>query len=251
MSVALAATIHDPTARLVPEIARSAAVLRDIFAGIALNLTDATPRAVVDAAQALGAKTMIHAQGEAIIGRARRDAVGLALQFPAPAVLYSDFDHVLRWAQGNPAELRATLLAQPQADLLVVGRSARAFAAEPRRLQETERLVNRVYAMICGHEWDLMFAVRRLSRAAAAAVVREAREDSIANDVEWPLLLEAQGFSLGYAAADGLHYRTMEEFGAPADTHDGEPLEWIRRIEIAALHASAMRRFVKRRWSRS
>ena len=247
MQITLAATIHDPNARLVPEIARSTPVLREIFSGFALNASDATPGAVLDAARAhLGAKIMIHPQGESTIGRARRDAIALALELSTPAVLYSDFDHLVRWAQGNAAELRATLAAQPEAELLVIGRSPRAFAAEPERLQATERLVNRIYGMITGNDWDLMFAVRRLSRRAAEAIVREAREDTVANDVEWPLLAQARGFPLGYAAADGLYYRTMDEFGAPADTLDGEALQWIRRIEIAAQHANAMRPFLKR-----
>lgn len=245
--VALAATIHDTQARLVPAIRRSAAFLRELFAGIAINASDATDPAVLDAArELLRAQVIVHPQGEATIGRARRDAVGLALEFAAPTILYCDFDHLIRWLEADAAELRASLATQPEIDVLVIGRSDSAFAAEPRRLQQTERLVNRVYTQMTGRDWDLMFAIRRLSRRAAQQIVAMSREDSIANDVEWPLLAERAGLSLGYAAAGGLYYRTMEEFGAPADTGDGDPLQWIRRVEIAAQHVSAMRQFLKR-----
>ena len=245
--VALAATIHDPDARLVPAIERVASLLRDIFGGIALNVSDATPAGVIDAAaKLLDARIITHPQGEATIGRSRRHAVGLALQFGVPAVLYSDFDHIIRWAEGNSAELRATLAAQSGVDCVVIGRTNGAFAREPRRLQETERLINRIYTLMTARDWDLMFAIRRLSRRAAEAIVHESREDSIANDVEWPLLAEQLGLSLGYVAAEGLYYRTMDGFDAPADTEDGDPLHWIRRLEIAARQAAAMRPFLRR-----
>jgi hypothetical protein len=152
---------------------------------------------------------------------------------------------MLRWIETDPAELRTVLDAQPQADMLVVGRSTHAFAAEPARLRETERLVNHIYELMTGRAWDLMFAVRRLSRRCAETVVRDSRIDTIANDVEWPLLAERAGFSLGYAQADGLYYRAMDDFDAAADTHDREPAEWIRRIEIATLHADMLKAYLR------
>jgi hypothetical protein len=241
----LAATVHDVDGRLVPALRRLAPVLREVFAGVALNLSDATPSAVALAARDhLDAATMVHAQGEAIIGRARRDALKLALSAANPQILYSDFDHVLRWIDAAPDELRATLAAQPAADLLVVGRSPRAFAAEPRRLQDTERVVNHVYRLMTGQDWDLMAAIRRFSRAGAEVVVARSTVDTIANDVEWPLLARRAGLATGYVETDAFSYRTMEEFGTPADTGDGDAANWIRRIEYAAVQVAAMGRFL-------
>ena len=246
LATTLAATIHDVDGRLVPAIYRLAPALREVFAGIALNVSDATPAEVAAAArEQLGAATMVHAQGEAVIGRARRDAVRLALAAPALQILYSDFDHALRWIEGAPDELRATLVIQPEAALLVVGRSPRAFAAEPRRLQDTERVVNHIYALMTGRDWDLMAAIRRLSRPAAESIVAGSTVDTLANDVEWPLLAERQGLTLGYATSDAFHYRRMEEFGAPADTGDADPANWIKRLEYAAAHVAAMRPFLR------
>ena len=69
--------------------------------------------------------------------------------------------------------------------------------------------------------------------------------DSIANDVDWPLLAEQLGHRIGYAEAHGLYYRTIDEYGAAADSYDLEPLQWIRRIEIAAEMAKAMRPYLR------
>ena len=102
-AVALAATSHDTEGRLAPAIARSGVLLRELFAGIAINVTHSTHRGVVAAMRdRLGAQVIVHPENEATIGRARRDAVRLALEFPVPAILYCDFDHLMRWAEWIP-----------------------------------------------------------------------------------------------------------------------------------------------------
>jgi hypothetical protein len=242
VNVALGATLHDPVGRTAEAIGRMAPQLREMFSCIALNISDATRPEVVAAVAALRARTMTHAASEANIGRFRRDAVALAGE--GQTVLHADFDHLLRWVEFGPADLRRVLATEPEVDFLVVGRSARAFAAEPRRLRESEELVNHTHALLTGDHWDLMFAIRRLSPAAVRLIVSEGRVDTLANDVEWPLLARQAGLRLGYVQSDALFYRTIERFGAAEDAGDDDPLQWIRRLEFAAQHASAMRAFL-------
>jgi hypothetical protein len=239
----LAATIHDPTGRMIPAIPTLTPRLRGTFAGFAFNITEDTHAEVVRLAGELG-PVITHPTNVATIGRARRDVLALGVSLGQPQLLYSDFDHMLRWIDEDSAELTTLLAADPGADVLIVGRSDRAFAAEPARLRETEVLVNRVYEMITGRTADLMFAVRRLSRPAVEAIVAQSRVDTLANDADWPLLAERLGFSIGVAQSDALYYRTMDEFGAPADTGDTDPANWIDRLEFAALHATAMREYL-------
>lgn len=240
--VTLGATLHDPVGRTAETISRMAPRLREIFPAIALNISDATRPEVVEAASALGGRRMTHPAGEANIGRFRRDAVALGAD--GRHVLYADFDHLLRWVEFGLDDLERVLACSPDADLLVIGRSERTLAAEPRRLRETEHLVNHAHALLTGDHWDLMFATRRLSSAAVDLVLRESRVDSLANDVEWPLLARQAGMVVSYAESDALFYRTIEGFGAAEDEGDDDPLQWIRRLEFAAQHASAMRRFL-------
>lgn len=242
MDTVLGATLHDPVGRTAEAIGRLAPRLREVFPAMAINISDATRPEVVEAVSALGSKTMTHAASEANIGRFRRDAVVLAAD--GRPVLYADFDHLLRWVEFGFEDLQRVLAAERQADFLVVGRSDRALAAEPARLRETEHLVNHTHKLLTGDYWDLMFAIRRLSPAAVDVISRESRVDSLANDVEWPLLARRAGLKLGYVQSDALFYRTIEGFGASADEGDSDPLQWIRRLEFAAQHASAMRRFL-------
>lgn len=240
---ALAATIHDPTGRMIEAIPALASRFRDAFAAIACNISDQTHPEVVRLARELGA-TMLHPTGLATVGTARRNAVALALEQGRPQIIYSDFDHMCRWLERDPAELAMLLTTQPEADVLIMGRSPAALAAEPARVRETEALVNRVYEMITGRAADLMFAVRRLSRPAAEAIVAQSRVETLATDADWPLLAERLGFTVGAATSEALYYRTMDEFGAPADTGDNDPANWIARVEFAALHSTVMRAYL-------
>jgi len=49
---------------------------------------------------------------------------------------------------------------------------------------------------------------------------------------------------LAYIGVGSRAYRFRDDFGATADVRDGDRGEWIRRLEIAAQRASAMRPFL-------
>lgn len=242
MTTAFATVLHDPEALLAGPFEAAAPALRSIFAGIAVGLTEATHPAIERVMiEAVGAEVRRHPTGEPFIGLGRRSAVSLALDCGADQILYADPDHMLHWLGDDPDELATVLAIEPDTGFLIIGRSPQAFASWPERLQHTEAPINRAYELATGRPADLFAAVRRLSLAAARDIAAHARADSYANDVEWPLLAERLGHKVGYFPADGLKYRTIEEFGAPADTLDGDPGQWLRRIVMAAEQARVMR----------
>ena len=244
-TLALATILHDVKARLLEPLEAAAPTLRRYFSHFAVSLTDSTDRGIAAVLEeALGARIIRHATGEAIIGQARRAAVRLALDDSSDCILYSDIDHVLRWMNSDADEMAATLAAQPETQLLIIGRTEQAMAASPQRLRDTESPVNRAYELMTGRRADLLFAIRRMDRAVATDIVEHGQVDSIANDVEWPLLAEQLGHRVGYVDARGLSYRTIEEYAAPSDGYDHDALQWIRRIEMAGEMARAMRRYL-------
>ena len=246
MTTAFATVLHDPEALLAEPITAAAPALRGVFSGIAVSLTEAThPTMATVMAEQLGARVGYHPTGEDYIGFGRRHSVAMALDLGADQIIYADPDHMLHWLNDEPAELSAVLSAEPDTGLLIVGRSPRAFAAVPERLQQTEAPINRAYELATGRRADLLSAVRRFNLAAARDIATRATVDSFANDVEWPLLAERLGHTVGYMDADGLRYRTIEQFAAAADGHDGDPLQWLRRIEMAAVQARVMRELLQ------
>ncbi|HEV7291664.1 MAG TPA: hypothetical protein VGN79_05025 [Devosia sp.] len=95
----------------------------------------------------------------------------------------------------------------------------------PRRLRDTEVPVNQAYELMSGRRADLLFAIRRMDRQVAVDLVENSRVDSIANDVEWPLLVERLGYRVGYVEAHGLSYRTIDEYGCQVDSYDDDALQ--------------------------
>lgn len=243
-TTALAVALHDPVGRTVAGIVRVGDALRSRFSGVAINATRDTHPSVPECfAQLMPTTVLEHATDGRQIGLYRRNAVKAALPLGTDRILYSDTDHLLRWIESRPDEIDAVM--RREADFVVVGRSSTAMDASPRRLRDTESVINHIFALMRpGRRWDLLFAVRLMSRPAAEVVVRHSQEATIANDVEWPLVAEQHGFDIDYFAADGLSYRTIHDFDHEVDRHDEHPLEWIRRVEIAADHAAALKRFL-------
>ena len=197
---------------------------------------------------ALGARVRVSQRSLDTVGAERRGAVADARASGASVVVNGDLDHVLRWMRAEPAEL-AGLVARVQAgtaDCVVVGRPAAAFARAPAPLRETERLVNLTYQRLTGGTgapWDLLSSVRVLSPAAAGVIVEQGKVDTLATDVEWPLLCAAAGgLVVDHVEAAHLSY---EEGNAlvphPADPDDpGTAAAWLGRLRICGWMADAM-----------
>lgn len=231
MSVCLAATCHDPAGSFVDGIGEARAVLAALFDSLAVNATAETSPATLDALNAVGTSVeqRTHGAGTVGIGTARRDALVLALDTDATHIVYSDVDHVLRWATSDPEELTGAVTPDAADDMRVIGRSVEAFAREPRRLQETEGVVNHAVGLLLGpsvvgdQAWDFMIAMRLMTRECARLIVEQSAEESIANDVAWPLLVHSHGLKIGYMGVHGLAYRFRDDFGTAADTREATP----------------------------
>ena len=114
------------------------------------------------------------------------------------------------------------------------------------RLQRTESVVNEIFRLVSGFQWDVMMGARGLSRRAAERIVASSQVDTLGNDVEWPLLLMQDGFETGYVEAHGLTYETNPVYATDGrDTEDDDPSAWMLRVYAANQHIDAMRRFVE------
>ena len=95
--------MHDQIARVLPILSR-------LFDGMAVQASSSAPGRSLALLAAAGAAVRRTDTGPAAgiegLGRARRDAVELALRHAAPAILFFDFDGLLHWAERYP-ELKA------------------------------------------------------------------------------------------------------------------------------------------------
>ena len=238
----LATTVADRKGRLIAKAGALAPVVSELFSGVSAFATTETHPELVRVLDSIGASIERADSDSDLIGRHRRRALGSALSLGVEShILYMDLDHLLRWIENDHQELLSTLQLIPKWGCLVIGRSPASLRALPRRLAETESIVNRIYYLNTGRSWDLMMSARGFSFAAARDVVEHCTVDNIGNDVAWPLLCDSLQYTMGYAEADGLTYRTNADYAADsADTQDNEPLAWAARVTIASQHVQAM-----------
>ena len=238
----LATTVADRKGRLLAKAEALATVVSGLFSGVSAFATTETHPALVRLLESIGARIERADADSNLIGRHRRRALGAALSLGVEShILYMDLDHLLRWIESDHEELLSTLRLTLQWDCLVIGRSPASLRALPRRLAETESIVNHIYYLSTGRKWDLMMSARGLSFAAARDVVEHCTVDTIGNDVAWPLLCDSLHYTLGYTEANGLTYRTNADYAADtADTQDNEPLAWADRVTIADQQVRAM-----------
>jgi hypothetical protein len=253
MKIVLAATHHDPDGRLYEQSARVLPALAQIFDRLAIYATHTTQERSLALLADHGALIRCEPPGLSSglqnVGRARRGAVALGLEADAPALVFCDFDRALHWAEYHAAELADVAARAATRDLTILGRTPRAFESHPRIQRDTETIVNRVYATISGHGWDVTAAARALTRRAAAAILRDCPDESIGTDVSWPLFAARAGLTLGYIATEGLEFETADRYADQVAAAgglsawmaqiDADPRRWIERLEIARIEVAA------------
>jgi hypothetical protein len=255
MSTALALTYHDPEGLLAAQLERTLPTLQQLFPLLAVNASYAAhPSALArlrEAGAHLRQNTQQEDQGPPKIGRSRRRVVALAVEQGAEHVLYCDADRALHWAEFYPDELRQAAQELQGYDLTVLGRTPRAFASHPRFQVDTERIINHIFGLAYGLEWDVTAGARGLSARAARAISAGSQVDGLSTDVAWPLFLASlTGYSLGYLEAEGLEYETADRYpqevaaegGLEAwrDQLDSDPQRWVLRLALALEEAQAV-----------
>jgi hypothetical protein len=251
--VALAATLHDPGCADLAATVAAATDLGRLYAGMVIFATEETPGRALDPLVAAGARVTIHPSDYREIGWRRLGAVREAATL-APAVHLCDFDRLLHWWRCWREELVATIARIPSADLLLLGRTERAWATHPAHQAETEQMANRLVSRLFGAAVDVCSGSRGLSRRAVEHLAAHGRVHDVGTDGEWPILLRraAENFRCEQVLTEGLEFETADRFpdevaqaGGLASwnaARDREADRWVFRTRLAGdIVAGALR----------
>lgn len=252
--VTLIVTVHQPDERLaslaeaqLPELARR-------YAALTAYCTSNTHPTILDLLRLNGASVRVDDKptlGIDGIGHVRRRALRVGLGAVTPHLQMCDFDRALHWSAHYPRELDAVLDEITRYDLLVLGRTERAWATHPPYQSETEPLFNKIFFLATGLPWDVGAGSRGFSRRGAEKLLELSEESTVGIDAEWPLLLLRQnGFAVGYRACEGLEFETADRFAAEieaAGSYDAweagmsaDPARWAFRMRLATQIAEAI-----------
>jgi hypothetical protein len=188
------------------------------------------------------------------IGEVRRKTIRAGLRAGTAHLQMCDFDRALHWVARYPAEMEAVIAEIPETDLLVLGRTERAWATNPPYQAETEPLFNHVISLATGLAWDIGAGSRGLSHRAASALLECSKEKTVGVDAEWPLLLlRREGFRLRHRLCEGLEFETADRFAPEIQSAgsyqaweaqmNADPKRCAFRLRVAYLIAEAVVRY--------
>lgn len=259
MSVVLACTHHDPNGRLWPLAQSALPTLKEMFTEVVFWVSCHTSPQTLQQLQKMG----VHAQQNLVesdpplYGQDRRCVIEEACGLGAKHILYCDSDRVFHWVNHYPYELAHIIAMLANYDLLVLGRTERAFSTHPKSQQDTEQMVNHLFQQVSGQKWDITTAARGLSRQAAITLMAESVDDTIGVDASWPLLLLQQPtLTTGYVTTEGLEFETADRNTAEIQQAGSleqwkeqianNPHEWLFRLRFAQDEIQAMLPFLKK-----
>jgi hypothetical protein len=262
MTIALAATYHDPDGRLYRQVEAVLPVLTRVFSSLAIRASHNAYTPSLELFAGAGALLARGSPDQAIerfkLGQARRDSIALALKPNCDTILYCDCDRMLHWAEYYPDELTRAAQQVTRYDFTVIGRTPRAFDSHPRIQRDTEAIVNRVFATVSGHAWDVTAATRGLSRRAAQVVLAGCPDVDVSTDVSWTLFLQnTGGFTLGYMETEGMEFETPDRYQDQVQAAgglsqwiaqlDADPAKWAHRLDMARVEVEGMLPYMERR----
>jgi hypothetical protein len=256
-TVALVVTVHQPDERLAGLASSHLPLLVDCYEGMVAFCSGSTHPTILNLLRDHHVAVQVDptpAAGIDHIGDVRRKTLRAGLEAGTPFLQMCDFDRALHWAAHYPRELEAVIASIPNYDLLVLGRTERAWATHPPYQAETEPLFNRVFALVTGLPWDVGAGSRGFSRRAAETLLEISRERTVGIDAEWPLLLLGRDrFRVGFRACDGLEFETADRFGPEIEAAgsyeaweaqaSADPARWAFRLKVALLIAEAAVRY--------
>lgn len=256
--VMLVATHHDPSDAMIAQAQRVLPVLHEMYDGIIVVASPASgPRTaqVLSSAGVQVERQAVDRSGLETLGLVRLQALQLAAEAGAHFVQVCDWDRMLHWAEVYPDELRFIVGAIKRHDLLILGRTARAFATHPRVQRDTEALINHTFGLAFADPLDVTAASRGLSRRAIDELLAlPTPEPTIGNDCAWPLYLaRVPELVIGYAATEGLEWETPDRYGDEINAaggldnwlalYDAEPQRWEFRVQLALHEIAAINRW--------
>jgi hypothetical protein len=255
--VTLAVTVHEPDERLAGLTEAQLPALATRYAALAAYCSQETHPRMVDLLCRQAALVRVNdckSDGIHGIGPVRRETIRTGLEAGTRHLQMCDFDRALHWVAHWPEEMEAVAADIANYDLLVLGRTERAWATHPPYQTETEPLFNKVFALATGRAWDVGAGSRGLSRRAAEVLLVSSREMTVGIDAEWPLLLmNREGFCVGHRRCEGLEFETADRFEPEIEAAGGyqaweaqisaEPGRWAYRLQVAQLIADAVVRY--------
>lgn len=239
INVVLASTLHDPENRLSQFIRESHQALKRLFKS---TIVVTTPNTHSNTLSLLGALDFeVYRGGETVLST-YRTALKRSITVNPEHILYCDFDGILHWIKAYTQELAEAVGTDNNHDLVIYGRTHRAFQTHPRTQTMTEAIANRIASHILGfpETRDLISACWRLTPRLAQSILSLPTPNRYGFYLEWPIHAWREAEKPAYIEVEGLEWETPDRYQPEIHEKGYEqwlqnfqtPKEWKKRVEM-------------------
>lgn len=259
-SITYATIHHDPEGRCNEQLRRHVSTLGDLFVDSFIVVT----RETVDPTTKVGRETseLLEQAGFRVTVRSQvksrqlDTATDIALiaakeRGKGNLIMTGLLDRTLHWLDTYPDELNDLLEnGTGDLDMMIIGRTERAFFTHPKEQRDPEIYTNLVTARLLGMEHvDVAAGVPSLMTRETARTIIDFLKDHHRvfnpevdiNDAAWPIIAKFRGKKLGYVEVEGLEFETPDQFKNEIEELGYD--EWVKRNFTEAN--------VQRRWERA
>lgn len=243
-SVILVSTLHDPPFALKQIYQETVATIKRCFNQSYICCTQATSSEFIHALQKEGFQVLSGTNLNHV--DIYRQAIKAGLDWVAnnrdTKLFYIDFDRLLHWCKNFPTELTKILSEINKTDLLMLGRTKRAFETHPTTQRETEIIVSELGSKICGlsKTHDFISICWGFTYDLGKKLLGTKILTSTGFYGTWPILLWKWASTKAYLEVEGLQWETPDRFRSEIQKlgynlwlkNFESPEEWTKRVKI-------------------
>lgn len=207
-------TLHDPESRMIPMIQQVLPALMQLCPQIIIVCTQETTEKCVETIRIYGGSPF-HNRGVGYVKNYQLAVEkGLEIAQNGEKLFYCDFDRLLHWYQKYPQELAKLLEKKVEVDLILIGRTPRAFATHPITQTATESLINQIGSKILNFDspQDVIVASWICNQQLAKRLLQLKTISKTGFYVFWPVMLWLWASQRQYIEMEGQEWETPDRY---------------------------------------
>ena len=232
MNVTLTSTYHDTDARLLYMFEDCIPKLRELYGDMSVVVSPLTHESAKRRLIELGVN--VQSASENGRGYIYRKALEMGLSSRGEYIHYCDWDRILHWISRYSSELSRVLQGRLDCECLVLERTRGAHRSHHAPLYYSEVPVNRVltYLLRLNRYRDFLSASFVASKEVVQTIVELSTEPGFGFYGEWPVIVFAKGYKVGFARVRGLEWETPDRFRKEIGVKGYG--RWLRGFETSA-----------------
>lgn len=201
-------TLHDPIGIYLKLINQNIKQLEPLCKNLFIAHTPNTSKQVLEKLKNMGAKTIM----AGLYGESRIESIKLAENNNNESYFEICFDKLLHWLKIDHEDFNNILRKKNINDLIIIGRTRKAFDTYPKSWVQTESIINDLFSEKVGFEADPYACVNIFNHKVAKLLISNSKEKEWGSATEFPLIVYKKGLRIDTLWTDNLSWEDPDRF---------------------------------------